>query len=511
LIARQRLQPASGRLAWYRRRVLGRNQFTALISILFAAGCDPAQDAPPTDADPADTASADGPAATCRDVVWSAPAGCTATDLEGKLRCIPGLEVTPRPDVDVPGYQRFDLVLTQPIDHDHPEAGTFGQRATLLHTRDTAPMVLATSGYDLSTRLTEPTRLFAANQLSYEHRFFLDSRPVPTDWSKLDIQQAAGDAHALAAALHWLYPARWVNTGGSKGGMTSVYQRRFHPCDVDATVAYVAPTSLGTVDPSYVAFLDQVGGADRAGCRADLVAFQRRLLEQRAAILPMVEGTFTQVPVAEAFELAAIELNFAFWQYTSPDDSEFGCSAIPSAAATPAEMLAFLEHHSQVDFLAGDGSLDFYHAYYHQAASQLGGPAPYEHPLADLLQFPGEDVPATYIPRGEVQTFDTAAMPDVNNWVATQANQMMFIYGSLDPWSSRKFVPSAHDSHVFVVEGGNHGSNISQLSDADRPAAQDLLARWVNAPVVTAARRRTMPASVLPADRADRADRRPPR
>lgn len=491
--------------------MLARNHVTALISILFAAGCGSASDTPPTDAAASDAATADGPAAACSDALWSAPAGCTATDLEGKLRCIPGLEVTPRTDNDTPpGYQRFDLVLTQPIDHAHPEAGTFGQRAMLLHTSDTAPMVLATSGYQLSAfaRLSEPTRLLAANQIAYEHRFFLASRPVPTDWTKLDIQQAAGDAHALAAALHWLYPGRWVNTGGSKGGMTSVYQRRFHPCDVDATVAYVAPTSLGTVDPSYVAFLDQVGGADRAGCRADLVAFQRRLLEQRAAILPMVEGTFTQIPVDEAYELAALELNFAFWQYTSPDDGAFGCSAVPGAAATPAEMLAFLEHHSSVDVLAGDGSLDFYHAYYHQAASQLGGPAPYERPLADLLQFAGKDVPATYLPAGEVAAFDGAAMPDVNNWVASEASQMMFIYGSLDPWSSREFAPSAHDSHVFVVEGGNHGSSISQLADADRSAAHDLLARWLNAPVVTAARRRAIPASVLPADRADR---RPPR
>jgi len=485
-----------------------RLRLAACAPVLFAAACGPASDAPLNDAAPRDTATSDGPAAACDAVVWSAPAGCTATDLEGKLRCIPGLEVTPRTDLDIPGYQRFDLVLTQPIDHAHPEAGTFGQRAMLLHTSETAPMVLATGGYQLSTRQTEPTQLLAANQISYEHRFFAASRPEPADWSKLDIQQAAGDAHALAAALHWLYPGRWVNTGGSKGGMTSVYQRRFHPCDVDATVAYVAPTSLGTVDPSYVAFLDQVGGADRAACRADLVAFQRRLLEQRAELVPMIEGTFTQIPVAEAFELAVIELNFAFWQYTSPDDPEFGCTAVPGAAATRTEMLAFLDHHSPVEVLAGDVYLDFYHGYYHQAASQLGGPAPYEAPLADLLQWPGADVPATYLPAAEVQAFDTAAMPDVNTWVAREAAQMMFIYGSLDPWSSREFVPSAHDSHVFVVEGGNHGSSIDQLSNADRNAAYGALARWLNAPVVGRPLRRATPASV-PA--ADRADRRPPR
>ena len=491
----------AGGIRWrrcYVRGVIARTSATALIALWFTA-CDPS------------TAGPDDPAHVCSEVTWSAPAGCTATDIEGKLRCIPGLEVTPRLDVTVPaGYQRFDLVLTQPIDHDHPEAGTFGQHATLFHISDTAPVVLTTSGYGLSTSpgRIEITRLFAANQISYEHRFFGPSRPDPADWSKLDIRQAALDAHGLAEALHWLYPNRWVNTGASKGGMTSVYQRRFHPCDVDATVAYVAPTSLGTTDPSYVAFLDQAGGADWAACRADLAAFQRRLLEARADIIPLVQGTFTQIGVEEAFEIAVIEVNFAFWQYTRPTDPGAGCSAIPGVAATPEQMLAFMELHAPVDGISGDAALDYYHAYYHQSAAQLGGPAPYETPVADLLQFPGADVPETYIPAGEVQTFDTAAMPDVNAWVANDAQKMMFIYGEFDPWSSRKFVPSANDSHLFVVPGGNHGSSIGQLSASDHAAAQALLEGWLDTPAIVTTMHQAAVATV-PAE--DRDNRRWPR
>jgi hypothetical protein len=442
----------------------------------------------PDNGDPDNGDPDNGNPGACSGVVWASPPGCAATDLEGKLRCIPGLTVTPRELVPpLTGYQRFDLVLEQPIDHDHPELGKLQQRAMLLHISDTAPMVLATSGYGLSSRngLTEITRQLNANQLTYEHRYFGPSRPVPTDWSKLDIRQAAADAHRLAAAIHWLYPGRWVNTGGSKGGMTSVYQRRFHPCDVDATVAYVAPTSITAADPAYITFLENVGGSARAVCRANLVGFLRRLLEQRAEIVPQVQGTFAQIGVDKAFELAVIELNFAFWQYTAPDDSDFGCSAIPPASAPSDQMLAFLEVHSAPDVLAGDVSLDFFHAYYHQAAAQLGAPAPYEAPLADLLRYPGADVPATFIPAGEVAGFDAAAMPDVNNWVATVGERMMFIYGELDPWSSREFVPSAKDSHKFTVSGGNHGARISQLAEADRNEAMSLLARWLAVPTTT--------------------------
>jgi PS-10 peptidase S37 len=475
--------------------------------VLVAASCHRADGGGPDsgpgdsgpDATPGESEPGDG---ACSGVVWAAPPGCAATDLEGKLRCIPGLTVTPQ-ELTPPltGYRRFDLVLDQPIDHDHPELGTLQQRAMLLHISDTAPMVLTTSGYGLGSRngLTEITRQLNANQIAYEHRYFGPSRPVPTDWSKLDIRQAAFDAHRFVEALHWLYPGHWVNTGGSKGGMTSVYQRRFYPCDVDATVAYVAPTSITTTDAAYIAFLEQVGGSERAICRADLVAFQRRLLEQRAEIVPKVQGTFVQIDVDKAFELAVIELNFAFWQYTAPDDLEVGCSAIPPASATPEQMLAFLEFHSSPDVLAGEGSLDFYHAYYHQAAAQLGAPAPYEAPLADLLRYSGADVPASFIPAGEVAAFDTAAMLDINNWVASDGERMMFIYGELDPWSSREFVPSARDSHRFIVNGGNHGARISQLAEADRNEAMSLLARWLGVPT-------TVPRSSRPTSVSRRAD-----
>jgi hypothetical protein len=475
--------------------------------VLVAASCHSSDDADPQpgndggpDSGPGD--SEPGDVGACSGVVWAPPPGCAATTLEDRLRCIPGLTVTPQ-DLAPPlaGYRRFDLVLDQPIDHDHPELGTLQQRAMLLHVSDTAPMVLATSGYGLGSRngLTEVARLLNANQLAYEHRYFGPSRPAPTDWSKLDIRQAAVDAHRFAEALHWLYPGHWVNTGASKGGMTSVYQRRFHPCDVDATVAYVAPTSITTTDSAYVAFLEQVGGSERAGCRADLIAFQRRLLQRRAEIVPQVRGTFLQIDVDKAFELAVVELNFAFWQYTAPDDPEIGCSAIPPAGATPEQMLAFLEIHSSPDVLAGEDSLDFYHAYYHQAVAQLGAPAPYEAPLADLLRYRGADVPATFIPAGEVSAFDAAAMPDINTWVANDGERMMFIYGELDPWSSREFVPSAKDSHRFKVTGGNHGARIAQLAETDRNEALSLLARWLDAPT-------TAPGSSRPLSVARRAD-----
>ena len=169
------------------------------------------------------------------------------------------------------------LSYTQPVDHRRPSAGTFQQRFTLLHKATDRPMVLHTSGYNVSIRVfrSEPTVLVDGNQISVEQRFFTPSRPEPADWSKLNIWQAATDHHRLVTALKPIYAAKWISTGASKGGMTSIYHRRYYPSDVDGTVAYVAPSDvLNREDSAYDRFFATVG--TRRAARPSPICRSRR-------------------------------------------------------------------------------------------------------------------------------------------------------------------------------------------------------------------------------------------
>ena len=76
--------------------------------------------------------------------------------------------------------------------------------------------------------------------------------------------------------------------------------------------------------------------------------------------------------------------------------------------------------------------------------------------------------------------FDKRAMPDVDRWVRHHADRMMFVNGQYDPWSSEHFElgKGARDSYVFTVPGGNHGSNIAKLKEADRTKATAELLDW---------------------------------
>ncbi|MRG96481.1 S28 family serine protease [Polyangium spumosum] len=403
-------------------------------------------------------------------------------DIAGRLAAIAGMTVTEQVS-GIEGYRYFVMEYEQPADHGAPGGPTFAQRLLLHHRDEAAPFVLGTSGYFVSPtrqRLREPAALLQANQLFVEQRFFSPSRPEPTDWSRLTIEQAATDHHRITEALRPIYTGKWISAGASKGGMTSVYHRRFFPGDVDGTIAYVAPHSLGTDDTRYLDFVASLG---EPTCRDALRGFQREVLLRREGMLARMDAQATTDGYSyellgreQALEVTVVELVFAFWQYY---DASF-CGDIPGPAATDDEVWAFLNEilgpnfYSDADFLA-------YEPYYWQAATELGYPAVEEAHLADLLKFPGLDAAATFLVPGPGKTpvFDASAMQDVSTWLSAEGERLLFIYGENDPYSAAAFeIGDAEDSYVYFAPGLNHSASIVDLTEPERAAALASLEAW---------------------------------
>jgi hypothetical protein len=399
-----------------------------------------------------------------------------------QLQALPGVTVTelpPRPDA-----REFQLLVTQPLDHFHAGGATFEQRVVLRSRGVALPTTLASTGYGLfgfTPRDNEVSALLAGNAITVEHRYFEGSVPSPADPSFLTIRQAAADHHHIVELLRPIYTGAWISTGASKGGMTSLYHRRFYPNDVAATVAYVAPNSFTTDDPRYGLFLDQVGTPE---CRQQIVDLQRVFLDRRAELLPMFEAeaadfgfTFEQVGGLDvAFEHAVQEFRFAFWQYFG---SEL-CSDLPTASSPIEDAFLYLDGISGPGFLASDQSLVDFGAYYYQAAAQLGqyGPRSLERHIRSRLQHPGTYTVERYstLPVGR---FDLIAMPDVQLWLATRGERVMLIYGQNDPWSAGAFfLGAARDSVRYTVPGGTHSARITLLPQPQQDAARAMLARW---------------------------------
>ncbi len=404
-----------------------------------------------------------------------------ASTLVLKLKCIRGLTVGEgKNTTSAPNAHVYDLHYVQPINHFNPGGGTFTQRIILIHRDETQPMVLQTSGYFIfGIEQTEITALFETNQLQVEHRYFGSSKPTPVEWSHLNILQSAADFHRITVALKKIYKARWVNTGASKGGMTSVYHRRFYPADLDGTLADVAPMSFAKADPRYMTFVENVGGEKYRACRAALKAIQISLLKNAAAITPTIGGSYSQLGSREmAFEHAVSEMPFTFWQYQDPNDQDIGCQKIP-VGGTPAQQFAYLKKVNSLTSYADKGFEQFM-PYFYQVATQLGGPDTDRSYLAGLLKFPFSV--DQYTPKGVPFAYSNTAMIDVNAWVQTKSDRMMYIYGELDPWSAgaQALRQDAVQRYRFIVPGGNHGSTFLALPNAEKTAAIAILSRWLN-------------------------------
>ena len=91
-----------------------------------------------------------------------------------------------------------------------------------------------------------------------EYRYFLESTPEPKDWQYLTAENSADDLHAITTAFKNIYPGKWIATGISKGGQTTLLYRTFYPDDVDISVPYVAPLCYGVEDGRHEPFLHKV-------------------------------------------------------------------------------------------------------------------------------------------------------------------------------------------------------------------------------------------------------------
>lgn len=403
----------------------------------------------------------------------------SSLDIYEALKAIEGMAASEEAS-PVSGCRFFRLVYQQPSNHQAPSGVSFGQRMALIHCSPSAPTVLGTTGYMMfsEANLWELSAMLEANQLIVEHRFFDPSIPSSPTWTDLTIQQAAADHHRIVSAIRPLYTGKWLSTGASKGGMTSVYHRRFYPDDVDGTVAYVAPQSHGIDDARYPLFLEQVGDP---ACRDKLKNFQREALLRKPAMLTRMNDlaaqsglTYQWLGVEKAFEHAVTEFWFYFWQYF--DASQ--CPDVPESTATDDDVFLFLNQISPLESVA-DSSVAYFSPYYYQAATQLGAPKQADAHIVDLLAYPGTDVPATYSPQGWPTVFDSTSMVDVETWLSGEGQRMMFIYGQNDPWSAAAFeLGGAKDSYRFWVPEGNHGSQISGLPEPDHSQALAAIETW---------------------------------
>jgi len=396
-----------------------------------------------------------------------------------KLYALPGLRITEiEPQNGFP--RQFEIYISQPLDHAHPLGARFEQQIFLSHRRASAPVVFMPSGYNArAAAVSELAELLDANQIHVAHRFMLGARPDVMEWEYLTVEQAAADFHSIVSLFKTLYPGRWVSCGTSKNGDSALFHRRFYPDDVDATLAKVAPISFAVEDPRYDAFLETVG--DEA-IRAKIRQFQIALLENRDGILPLLRNYMDNspwtysMPEGAILEFEALEYPFAFWQYGAYD-----ISLVPDPGLSAQEMYDILEASGALRIYC-DEYIDFYEPFYYQMYTELGYYRLIDDHVSHLLVDLEDPSYSYFAPKGVPLNFSPATMQDVHSWLQTEGNNIIYIYGGIDPWTAGAVeLTGATNAFKIVQPGANHSVMIGDLDE--RELVYSTLEAWLGVPV----------------------------
>ena len=106
--------------------------------------------------------------------------------------------------------EKYVFFINQLLDPHHPEAGNFKQRVILSHVGFDRPTVLVTEGY-AAHYATHPryqeelSKLFNANLVFVEYRYFGESMPKPCNWDYLTVENSCTTAGSLKTKMMSAY------------------------------------------------------------------------------------------------------------------------------------------------------------------------------------------------------------------------------------------------------------------------------------------------------------------
>ena len=361
------------------------------------------------------------------------------------------------------------------------------QEQVVCHVGFDRPTILVTEGYYAHYALSpgyqdELSRLFNANVITVEYRYFGESMPDPCNWDYLTVENSLADLHRINVLFHQLYKGRWAATGISKGGQTTMFYRATYPDDVDVTVSYVAPLNKAVEDGRHEKFLaKQVGTAEE---RARVMAAEQELMRRKTVLMPRFDKFCSErnyrfnAPTEDIYDFCVMELPFALWQWGTP------VSVIPSADAADEAWFQFLTDISEPNYLMCPSEFTPFHV---QAQRELGY---YGYSRKGLKKWQSIKTAEGYLPKlflpEQLQgiKFDKTLYKRTCKYLKENDPKHIFIYGEIDPWSASGVAgwldcSKKQNMRVYVQPRGSHRARISNMPDDMKADIMSRLTGWL--------------------------------
>ena len=362
--------------------------------------------------------------------------------------------------------EQYSMFFRQDLDHRDEGGDSFQQRVFILFRGFDRPTVMVTEGYDwngfgdgedLGINLD-------ANVVHVEHRNYGKSYNQDNKkWVFQTGEQSSADLHEIYLALKPLFKGKWMSSGTSKGGETSIIYAYYYPQDMDLAAAFCSPFMLSCNDERFGPYLFEQAGTDE----------ERELLKKgiRSALQGGEEGLYktfcTQMkdshhwtPPFTEYVFNLFDTYFQVFQYKTQNTGRTG---VLEQLATDKEKLVKAVVHTNVD--NKDAALRSYAV---ECAKELGWPndgysyfanelAGTSFNEADVLKYAllEED-------RWVAGSYDGTLYSDiVTNFFVNTTRPLLLFYSQDDPWSAGK--PSKVGPNVKIVINpiGRHGDHLN--------------------------------------------------
>jgi hypothetical protein len=381
-----------------------------------------------------------------------------------------------------PNFESTYLIkIKQPIDHNDLSKGIFYQKVYLTHKGFDRPTVIVTEGYSMWENSDyELTELLNANQIKVEHRYFGDSKPDTMNYCYLNLKQSVADLHYVRKLFSEIYSEKWILTGLSKGGVTAIVYRYFYPEDIDVCVPFVAPIITSNNDQRFTSFLDSIFGDE---CSDKIKSLQTKLLKNRDRVIQLIQfyvlGTknnYNRLTIEQAFEYAVLEFPSCLIEYSS-------CEEIPDLEESIEKTTKYFLKVSKIHWYS-DEFLKNFDSYFYQAVTEIGGYGYDTKELEHLLvAFTiDQDPRLIQAPLNISIKYDGKLMNDVLEWLNTEGDKFIHIYGERDFWTAGAVPQNENvDSEWFFIKNKHHeNTRISEMSEIERKRLISTLENWLS-------------------------------
>ncbi len=338
--------------------------------------------------------------------------------------------------------EHYVVYFSQPADHQNSSSQRFRQKVCILFRGFDCPTILSCQGYDIKGMAGRDSHSLSdslnANIVAVEHRNFGTSKILPKDLKYETLEQESADLHTVFTTMKKLLPGKWMSSGVSKGGETSIYYNYMYTEDMDLGAAFCSPflTSLFDVRAGKYMFEESGSVAERLVMRDGI----KKYLENGEQGLykdycDSLAKKGEEIPNYSEYVFNALEVYFWAFSYSiGPDRKKY----IPN-------LYDKTDLYNQWYRLLTDNR-NLGATFYGVDCSKWQGFFKYDFDaISSLLEgtsFNERDATLLFLPKEDRWVFDTYDNYHnyrlLNNYLPSTTKPTLFVYSKDDPWTGAR-------------------------------------------------------------------------